>query len=614
MKNDGKSHRRFSNPLDIQPPIGAEDWSHMYPYYLLFSEEKRVWEQERFWFQEKLHFPEVLFPFDTIIAEAIRVSLSQNNSRIFAVPQAYGLEQRLLNGYLYFSPVAVLDSSKIETRTEIFVKRATFYYDSWDERFENWKSKVSALVSNLKNIEIPPLRNIETEDSLHHHPGISSGHLVLEAYNETISNLFTAWQYHFEMLNLGYIAYLNLFHFCKQMFPGIGEEAISRLVTGNKFILFRPDEELKKLASLAIELKVHTIILNNMHLEGAIDTLIQSENGRKWLGAFENAKDPWFYYSIGTGFYHHHRSWIDDLEVPWRAVRRYIESAGKSRNAEDLFAEHIRRRNDLMDEYASFINSPNDREAFHRNVNLARKVASYIEDHNFYIEHWHHTLFWNKVRQFGERLAESGFISDKEDIFLLNRWEVGQALYELVARWATGGEVRGGEYWLPVIKKRRSIITALQSWSPPPALGISPVEVSEPFTLMLYGINSELVKMWHNHPDQGAELKGVPASPGVASGIARVIRNVSELNNVQPGEILVCPSTSPSWGTILGIVNATISDIGGIMSHAAIVCREYGVPAVVGTGNATTRIQTGDNIRVDGSTGIVTILDSKEQN
>ena len=87
-----------------------------------------------------------------------------------------------------------------------------------------------------------------------------------------------------------------------------------------------------------------------------------------------------------------------------------------------------------------------------------------------------------------------------------------------------------------------------------------------------------------------------------------MLLRVDQLGELEDGEILVAPVTSPSWTPVFGKVAAAVSDIGGIMSHAAIVAREYGMPAVVGTGNATARIRSGDRVRVDGDAGVVTIL------
>ena len=98
-----------------------------------------------------------------------------------------------------------------------------------------------------------------------------------------------------------------------------------------------------------------------------------------------------------------------------------------------------------------------------------------------------------------------------------------------------------------------------------------------------------------------------PAAPGVVEGPARVVKSVDQIGEVRDGEILVCGSTSPAWAPIFSRISATVTDIGGVMSHAAIVCREYGLPAVVGTGRATAQIRTGQRIRVDGTAGTVTV-------
>jgi pyruvate,water dikinase len=109
--------------------------------------------------------------------------------------------------------------------------------------------------------------------------------------------------------------------------------------------------------------------------------------------------------------------------------------------------------------------------------------------------------------------------------------------------------------------------------------------------------------------DDANELRGIAASPGVAEGPARVITAVDQLDQVRAGEILVCPITAPSWAPVFSKIRGAVSDIGGIMSHAAIVSREYGLPAVVGTGFGTRQIQTGQQVRVDGNSGVVTIIE-----
>jgi pyruvate, water dikinase len=160
------------------------------------------------------------------------------------------------------------------------------------------------------------------------------------------------------------------------------------------------------------------------------------------------------------------------------------------------------------------------------------------------------------------------------------------------------------------LRVRRDILGVLRGWKAPPALGRPPQVVTEPFTIMLWGITSDSVANWLRSSDQPAEgvLSGFAASPGRVEGPARVILGADQIGEVQPGEILVAPLTAPSWAPIFNKILATVTDVGGMMSHAAIVCREYGLPAVTGTAFGTTQIRTGQRIRVDGTNGTVTLI------
>jgi pyruvate,water dikinase len=235
-------------------------------------------------------------------------------------------------------------------------------------------------------------------------------------------------------------------------------------------------------------------------------------------------------------------------------------------------------------------------------------VFPYVEEHKFYCDYWFLTRWWNKVREFGALLAEHGFFEDGEDIFQLSRHEVASALDELVLTWATGGVALGPRHWPPIVARRKELLRRLGEWTPPPALGHAPESITDPMTIMLWGVTTDRVREWARQAEGGSELNGAPASPGTVEGIARVVRSVAEIADIRDGEILVCGSTSPAWAPIFPKLRATVTDVGGVMSHAAIVCREYGLPAVVGTGRATSQIRTGQRIRVDGTAGVVTLL------
>ncbi len=103
-------------------------------------------------------------------------------------------------------------------------------------------------------------------------------------------------------------------------------------------------------------------------------------------------------------------------------------------------------------------------------------------------------------------------------------------------------------------------------------------------------------------------ITGIAGSPGVIEGTARVVKTVDEFDEVREGDILVCQMTNPAWVVLFTKIAGLVTDTGGTTSHPAVLSREFGIPAVVGTSEATRRIATGDRIRVDGTAGRVEIL------
>ncbi|MER3421469.1 MAG: pyruvate, water dikinase, partial [Chloroflexota bacterium] len=112
-------------------------------------------------------------------------------------------------------------------------------------------------------------------------------------------------------------------------------------------------------------------------------------------------------------------------------------------------------------------------------------------------------------------------------------------------------------------------------------------------------------------PEQadGRVLRGIAASGGIATGRARVARTPEEGAALQPGEVLIAPFTDPGWTPLFAVAAAVVTDLGGVLSHGAIVAREYGIPAVVNTRHATTRIRTGQIVTVDGDAGTVQVAE-----
>lgn len=601
------TNKRFSSPFEVKTPEAADGWQELYPYYMLFREKLQEQENSVFWFQDSLHFPRPILPFEAHLVDVATKAIGQYNTRTFMIPPAKGMNYRLLNGYLYMSPVAITDLNEIGERIPHFLERAGFYYQNWNELTNNWQQKVNSTISDLKALEFLSLPKMVSKERVLNASGLDETYDLIVNYDKLVQLSVKIWQYHFEFLNLGYAAYLDFFSFCKEVFPNIPDQAITKMIQGVEVDLFRPDEELKRLARLAVELDI-TEMLKMRSVEDALIVVQQVSAGQKWLREWETAKEPWFFFNSGSGFYSADKVWIDHLEIPFGYMLNYIADieAGKdiSRSLEALRTERDR----VTDEYSSLLTSQ-EREIFHQKLELSRLVFPYVENHNFYVEHQFHALFFKKTRDLGEVFVKANIIVETNDIFYLRRDEIREAIYDLSSAWAIGVETYGNSYWRPKIERRKDIIGVLTNNPPPPALNTPPDVITDPFTLMLFGITTDRINGWLDASKLANTLHGIAASSGLVAGRVRIVHSPDELNQVRRDEILVVTVTTPSWVPVFSRIKGIVSDIGGIMSHAAIVCREYGIPAVTGTGTATKVLKTGQLIQVDGNTGIVTILE-----
>ena len=600
---------RFPSPFDIATPEGAEGWESMYDWYHLFGPERRELDEQRFWFADRLHHPDVLHPYDEIQCECWWQALGAFNTRIFAMPPAYGVDQRILNGRLYVTPVPA-PPGDVAARAEEFGKRAGHYYERWDAIYAEWKEKVLARLAELRALRFDPLPDLEPESTVYEHVGTSAGFRMIRDFNHLVTSMYETYQWHFELLNIGYAAYLTFFGMCKSAFPDITDQTISRMVGGLDVELYRPDDELKRLAKEAQRLGVD--LGTDTPAAELFTKLRQDDAGAEWVADWERTADPWFVVNTDPGHpggYHVHPTWAEAPEVPLAAVREYVRRLDNGEEIDRPTDDVLRERDRIAGEYRELM-AEADRPVFDETLELARKVFVYIEEHVLYIEHWMWAAFWAKSKELSRALAAMGELDEPEDMFFLRRYEVAEAIYDCVVGWSVGSRPRGADYWRPIVETRRRIYDALKAWEPEPALGPPPAEVNEPFTVMLWGITTSTVGEWLKADDEGGKvLRGTGGAPGVVEGPVRVVTHVGELGSVEPGDVLVCPATSPSWAPVFSRIAATVSDVGGTMSHTAIVCREYGMPAVVGTGNAVSTLRTGQRVRVDGGTGTVTLLD-----
>ncbi|CAN5781641.1 PEP/pyruvate-binding domain-containing protein [soil metagenome] len=205
--------------------------------------------------------------------------------------------------------------------------------------------------------------------------------------------------------------------------------------------------------------------------------------------------------------------------------------------------------------------------------------------------------------ELGSRLAARGGIAEADDVFFLEQ-------AEMVGAYLGSGDQRG-----LVARRRGERAWVLAHPGPPsygdrpaqPPVGVLPAEARYATTAMLWVVEMMFaagLSAQRQSADTSA-LTGLGASAGRYSGPVRVVMGEHEFDKIQAGDVLVCPITSPVWSVLFSRIGALVTDSGGILSHPAIIAREYGTPAVVATGNGTAVLVDGQRVTVDGNAGVV---------
>jgi pyruvate,water dikinase len=229
-------------------------------------------------------------------------------------------------------------------------------------------------------------------------------------------------------------------------------------------------------------------------------------------------------------------------------------------------------------------------KSFQKNLARAQKYAPLREDGLADVG-LSYPLLRKMLREIGYRFQSAGMIQQIDDIFWLHQEEVE----ECAIRLDRDGHL---DDLSSVVEQRKMTWRSAQKASPPMMLP----------QLKMFGIDLMALKTGGLKKSKGDSLNGVAASPGTITAPACVLHGPDDFSKMNTGDVLVASLTTPAWTPLFARASAVVTDIGGPLSHGSIVAREYGIPAVLGTGTATTRIKTGQMITVDGSVGSVQLM------
>jgi pyruvate,water dikinase len=539
-----------------------------------------------FWFRDDLHQPLAVSPLGMSTIQkhhawGYHVAAKQTN-----LPPSKGAYVKLYKGRVYLGFALIDDDDEVRRRSEKFDVLVAHCVDHWDEFYRGYIAEVSAGLETLAAVDPDRLANI---DLLHY----------LERSEEINRR---NWEIHFILMYPADTIYLRFEDYCKR--HGIDEQRMVSMLSGFDSMPARTDAELWALAVAARREGLDRVLLDTP-VEDLRAVLSKMPEARGWLERFDQ-----FLVTYGNRISAAHldvifRTWREDPSPVFDTIRSYF------RRMDDGW-DHAQQREIVNRNRAESILAveqqllPDTLPEFRRLLAVGQKVYAYQEDHGFYIDQGSTAALHVTLMACGRRLQRVGLLERADDVFFLTYAELHEVLSDL----ARDEEV--------AVYHHRALVPALvlerkEQWSKvseleaPLTLGAVPKTMTDPIAIKVFGIIDEIL-----HPkgekDIRLKLEGFAASPGVVEGPAKVVMHFEDFPNVQSGDILVCPYTGTAWTPLFLKIAGVVTDTGGMLTHAAIAAREYGIPAVVGTWNATTSVRNGDIVRVNGATGAVEIL------
>jgi phosphohistidine swiveling domain-containing protein len=506
----------------------------------------------------------------------------QYASDYFSFPTCRGSEMRNKNGYSYNAFHIVRDEEEVKRREVKFRQAMRPWVENFDGLWEGYKKKLLDMYEKLKAVDVDKASNIE----LYQHNCD-----LIDAYK-------TMFEIHFLGMQSSYNGWVMFETICKERF-GITDQdpQFQEFFGGFDSKVYQVDKQLSEFAQIANEMGLANVFKEN-EAKVIIPKLEQTKKGQEWLKKFYDflQVEGWRMVRMNdfTDPY-----WLEEPSVPLNIVKQFTVV---SYDLDEARKKLTKKREEAVQSLLQKLH-PDEKDGVKLLIKLAQRAGTYSEEHDLYCELYMHALLRRGYMAIGRRLAQSRTIDKPDDVFFVNPDEIGRAIV-----------VPEHHDLRFITKRRRAEWEEAKKMSPPPvitdrgsmeeAVGRDLLPTKDAILVKLIIGELPTVK-----PELKADLYGLRASKGIAEGTARVVMYYGELEAVKAGEILVCPTTNPAWIPVFSLIKGIVTDGGGLLSHAAIVARDYGIPAVVNTREATTKIKTGQKIRVDANEGAVFILD-----
>lgn len=486
---------------------------------------------------------------------------------------------RLINTYFYQAMFPAVPLEEMEAhgkRAEVAVQKAmSNLAERWDTE---WLPEIKGLLHHWDTYDL----------------GGASLTDLLAHLEDTLEKQGRLAGIHFLTVIPAYVAmglFDDLYH---DLFGDGGAFDAYRLLQGFDNKTLEVDRALWELSRKALSVAEVCTVLETHAIPEVVPALKATAAGQAFLGDLNTFLKAYGQRSITWSL--SLPSWIEDPAPVIKNLKDYITQDERDPSSElgNLAAEREQAVANARERLKGYPHPVT--EQFEFLLKAAQVGVVLSEDHGFWIDFQAPYRIRRVFLEIGRRLADAGALETADDIFHLDL-----------------DEVRGTAAASPMpdrrslVAERKAEIERFSTITPPLRLGTDygPPPADNPIVRSFgkfFGGPSPV-------QEETGTLKGNAGSPGKVTGPAKVLRSLSDAGKLQLGDILVAQTTSPPWTPLFATAGGIVTDTGGVLSHCAVVAREYRIPAVVGTGSATSTISDGQILEVDGDTGVVRIVE-----
>jgi pyruvate,water dikinase len=519
-------------------------------------------EAELQWEWDDMHWPGPLSPLAADYAQLICTGIDATYAHFGAPFRLFG---RVVAGYAYIAMNYGVPDDEVSAA---FDRLRDQHRDFIADNARYWHEDA-----------LPELRDAYTFVDGIDVDGLA-GAALADAWGTAWDRIGGAWRIHFIAIRGAYRVAEDLSDLYERLIPGASPGEAMALIQGGNDVLQEVAARIERLVDLIASTKAAA----DRFRERTPPSLDEIDAASPEVGgAIRDFLDE--HGHLGQTF--------DDFGLPSWAEEPTILIGELAKRLADPPERHADRRARLLAEAARLTalvrerlsDRPEDAATFERLLAHAVEIGPLTEVHNYWIDRMAQARLRTLAFRVGRRLAREGSIGEPSDVLYLSKDEVAELL-------------RAPADATPEIGVRRAAHARQRTLTPPLKLGRPEPD---------FGITSRF-DVAREEAGDANEMKGVGASAGVVRGTARVALGAADFGRIQRGDIIVCPSSNPSWVPVFAIAAGLVTNTGGVLAHAAVVAREFGLPAVVGVAGATTKIADGREIEIDGTAGTVRLL------